>query len=243
MALRDIGLGIVDRAPALAGLARWVYRRLPQALHETPTTRLGEMFAGQSPVTFLQIGAFDGVAGDPVRPLVLTDARWRGALIEPQPAVFQRLTKNYEGCPAGLRFFQCAVSDTAGSLPIYHVSEAEAQRLALPEWAAEVASFDRNHVAKHFPDAEVTSTTVPVRTVADICAECGFDQVDAVVMDVEGHEIPIIKSIDWLGLKIRACVFEHKHMSEADVAFLDAFFGERGFAIARFGRDTLAHKA
>ena len=59
--LRDIGIFIVDRVPLLRPLARWIYLRLPW--HDTPTSWLESMFGEDPDVTFIQIGAFDGVAG------------------------------------------------------------------------------------------------------------------------------------------------------------------------------------
>ena len=85
---------MVSKVPALDGLARKVYARLPESWHDTPTSRLAKFYLNRQQVTFLQIGAYDGVAGDPLRPIILDDERWSGVLVEPQPSAFERLKQN-----------------------------------------------------------------------------------------------------------------------------------------------------
>jgi len=242
MTARDIGLTIVHRLPWLNGLARDVYRRLPEALHDTPTTLLRNLFRHDDSICFLQIGAFDGVAGDPLRPLVTTDARWRGVLVEPQPHVFDRLKANYAPQASRLQFLPCAVSDTDAERPLYFVAQSEIDRLGLPAWAGEVASFNRAHVQKHFPQAMVASVDIDVRTIAQITRAAGLERVDAIVMDVEGHEQAIIQDVDWNALGVRACLFEHKHMDGATFGALMALFQSEGFHLKRYGRDAVAFR-
>lgn len=242
LSLRDIGVMLVRRAPGLERFARWAYGKLPPALHETPTTLLKDLFEGAPSVTFIQIGAFDGVAGDPIRELVLGDGRWRGVLVEPQPAVFQRLRNNYASASGRLQFMQCAVSSESSARPFYFIPQHEIDRLGLEAWAGEVASFDRNHVQKHFPTALVNSLDVQISTVTELARQADLGRIDLVVMDVEGHERTIIESIDWQGMGIRACVFEHKHMNPREIGDLERLFERNGFTFKRFGRDMVAFK-
>src|SRR5262245_53633280 len=97
MTIRDAGLAVVRAAPCLEHLGRWVYARLPASLHDTLTSRLRARFAEESSIAFVHIGANDGVAGDPIRPLVMESDRWRGVLLEPQQDAFDRLRQNYLG--------------------------------------------------------------------------------------------------------------------------------------------------
>src|SRR5438874_176614 len=112
--LRDVGVYVTDLAPVLRPVAKWLYSRLPQGLHDTPTSWLESHFGGEREVTFIQVGAYDGVAGDPMRPLVLAHPKWQGALIEPMPAAFAQLKNNYAGAPHRVVFLNCAVSDFCG---------------------------------------------------------------------------------------------------------------------------------
>lgn len=241
MTLRDAGLALVRRLPFLGPVARFVYNRAPSALHDTPTTFLKDLFSGANTIQFIQIGAFDGVAGDPIRPLVTTDARWRGIMVEPQPKVFTRLCANYSAQADRLTFLPCAVAAARDARPFYYIPETEVARLALPDWAGEVASFDRDHVQKHFPEARVEEVATDIITFADAAER--LSHVDLVVMDVEGFERPILNAIEWDRFGVQACLFEHKHMPPAELAEIDGLLARHGFAWKRYGRDTLAYRS
>jgi hypothetical protein len=45
---------------------------------------------------FIQVGANDGIFGDPLREHILAH-KWRGVLVEPQPEIFEQLKANYAG--------------------------------------------------------------------------------------------------------------------------------------------------
>src|SRR5262245_48292496 len=61
-------------------------------------------------VTFIQIGANDGLRNDPIREFIVRDA-WTGVLVEPLPDVFDLLKKNYSGrAAARLEFVNAAIS-------------------------------------------------------------------------------------------------------------------------------------
>src|SRR5262245_11123069 len=65
-------------------------------------------------VTFLQVGANDGLRNDPIREFVVRD-RWSGLLVEPLPDVFEMLQRNYRHVQGGrLVFVNAAVSDADG---------------------------------------------------------------------------------------------------------------------------------
>src|SRR5262249_9456440 len=151
--LRDLGVRIANWAPRVRPAARWVYVRLPAKLHDTPTSWLELRFGNQRDFTFIQVGAYDGITGDPIRPLVLSHPNWQGALIEPMPDAFAQLKNNYASMGAKLHFFNCAVSDNAGTIELHQITESEIARLGLPDWSREITSFDENHIRKHFPEA------------------------------------------------------------------------------------------
>src|SRR6266700_5808911 len=90
--------------------------------HYDPTRVIDAVLRG-GPVFFVQIGANDGMHGDPLRSLILKHASWGGILVEPVPYAFERLKKNYAG-RSNLHFENVAVSDCAGFMPFYYVSEA-----------------------------------------------------------------------------------------------------------------------
>ena len=88
---------------------------------------------------FVQVGAMDGVANDPIHKFVI-DKVWRGILIEPMPDMFARLQKNYEGCD-GLTFVNCAVTDYEGQIEMTRIDPATAKQQNLPEWTQGISTL------------------------------------------------------------------------------------------------------
>lgn len=242
MTIRDVGLAIVRTAPWLDQVGRWVYARLPGSLHDTPTSRLRAHSASESRVTFVQIGAYDGVAGDPIRSLVLEDDRWSGVMVEPQPDVFDRLRRNYLAQASRLQFLNVAISDRSGEKTLFCISEAERKQLGLSDWGEEVASFNAEHLRKHFPHARLVSCSVKTMTFAEVADRLSGGHVDVVVMDVEGHERTIIENIDLERHRVKFIVYEHKHLSESDRSAVENKLRGHGFFLKGFGRDTIAFR-
>ena len=71
--------------------------------------------------SFVQIGAFDGKGSDPILDYIRR-YRWRGLLIEPQPAVFEALKKNLAG-REGLLFENVAIATKEGMLPFHTLKD------------------------------------------------------------------------------------------------------------------------
>lgn len=238
MTIRDLGLALTGAVPWLRPAGRRLYNLLPQFLHDTPTSRAAAFFANAEDVNFMQIGAYDGMAGDPVRPLVLSHPRWRGVLVEPQPHAHARLKRTYEGHP--LHLLQAAVSSQGGQRTLHFIEESEIQRLRLPDWAREIASFDPYHVQRHFPQARISSNCVTTMTFAEATRSLPGERVDLVVIDVEGHETEILRSIDFDRHRVRFLIYEHKHLSADERQRLGDLLRGYAFRMKSFGRDTIA---
>ena len=71
-------------------------------------------------VTFLQVGASDGLRWDPIRSFIVRDA-WDGILVEPLPSVFDLLQSNYGYVKKSkLVFVNAAISSSsAETLPFW----------------------------------------------------------------------------------------------------------------------------
>ena len=247
MTIRDCGLALVRAAPWLEHLGRWVYARLPASLHDTPTSRLRAWFAAESLVTFVQIGANDGVADDPIRPLVMESDRWQGILLEPQPDAFDRLRRNYPGQGSRLKFLNAAISDASGERTLFCFPEAERKRLGLPDWVGRVASFNAEHLHKHLaehqlPHASPIGCSVRTMTFDEAADRLPRGHVDVVIVDVEGHERAIIESIDVDRHRVRFIMYEHVHLSEHDRLSVESKLREHGFSLKEFSGDTIAYR-
>ena len=147
--------------------------------------------------TFVQMGAFDGVALDEVRSLILRHPECRGALIEPLPSAFERLRENYASEFGRLHFLNCAVSNRTGTLDMFEVDEGEIRKSEFPYWVQQVASTSEAHVKKHFPNAKIQKRTVQAMRISDVTRICNLSKIDFLAMDVEGHEQTIIEDVNF----------------------------------------------
>ena len=241
MTVRDVGLWIAQRAPFVERWLRSVYNSFPGSVHDTPASRAQAYFRGRNNVQFVQIGAYDGIAGDPIRPLILKNLSWSGVLVEPQRHAFESLERNYSGQRARLHFINGSVSDKQGGTEkLFFVPEHEILAHGLPEWSREVASSDPSHIQKHFPGVQLISENVRAYRFDELADLLPESRVDVVVMDVEGAEKRLIESIDFERHSIRFLIFEHKHMGNNDFYSVSEFLRKRKMELKQFGRDTVA---
>jgi FkbM family methyltransferase len=180
-------------------------------------------------MTFLQIGAFDGVGQDDLRELV-TVHNLRGVLVEPQPAAFVRLQNTYRH-QRQVTLLQAAIAEAEGSRDLFcHRSHASM-----------AASFDRNHLKKHgISDHDIVAQPAPCHTVASALRVAGLDGVDMIQIDAEGYDWPIIRSIDFTRIRPRILRFEYRHMSDADADECIAHLASHGYRFILESHDIIA---
>lgn len=183
-------------------------------------------------LTFLQIGAYDGVGDDDLRGLVLAH-KLRGVLVEPQPEAFARLQQTYRGQP-NVTLLQAAIAEEEGSRDLF-CRRGEASM---------AASFEREHLRRHgIPDAEIITQPVACHTVESALRTAGLAQVDLIQIDAEGYDWPIIRSIDFERVRPRILRFEYRHMSPSDADACLALLAAHGYRFILEGRDIIAHQS
>lgn len=183
-------------------------------------------------LTFLQIGAFDGIGEDDLREIVIAH-KLRGVLVEPQPAAFARLKQTYRNQP-NVTLLEAAIAEERGVRDLY-CKRGEASM---------AASFDRNHLLKHdIADAEIVSQQVVCHTVESALQSAGLSQVDILQIDAEGYDWPIIRSINFGRLKPRILRFEYRIMPPQDADACLEFLASRGYRFIVETRDIIAYQA
>jgi FkbM family methyltransferase len=184
-----------------------------------------------SDLTFLQIGAFDGVGDDDLHALIMTYGL-RGLLVEPQPAAFARLQETYRGQPR-LRLLQAAIADQEGERELY----------CRRDEPSEAASFDRGHLRRHgIPDDEIVAQRVVCHTVASALRVAGLEHVDLLQIDAEGYDWPIIRSIDFSRLRPAIVRFEYRHIRPHDADACLELLASHGYRFLLEPRDIIAHR-
>ncbi|MBN2302260.1 MAG: FkbM family methyltransferase [Lentisphaerae bacterium] len=192
-------------------------------------------------VFFLNIGANDGIAGDPLREFVVR-YRWRGVLVEPVDFVFQRLQAAYAGMP-GINCEHAALTDASGSKAFWHLKK----NVDLPPGYDQIGSFNKDQVLKQtklFPGLEsfITCTQVPGMTLAGILAKHHVEHVDVMLIDTEGYDFEVVKQIKPAGLMPSLVIYEHYHLSDSDQQECRALLQSMGYAIEVCGGNTIASK-
>jgi FkbM family methyltransferase len=100
------------------------------------------MFEVGPQLTFVQVGAFDGVTGDPLRKYI-DKCGWTGVVVEPQAKAADQLRELYRYNDR-IVILQAALDSECGSRTLYTV---ESQ--STPRWAGGLASFQRENIVKH----------------------------------------------------------------------------------------------
>jgi FkbM family methyltransferase len=221
-------------------LAELRYRRL---LRRLAGPRLLAAFAAlYEDAFFIEIGANDGDQHDHLSTIIRSH-RWRGVMLEPVPYVFERLRQNY-GLVDGVVLENLAIADQEGTLPFWHLRQAaDTERDQLPEWYDGIGSFNRDIVIRHargIPDIEdrLVRTDVVCLTFESLLRRHGVTQVDLIVVDTEGYDWEVIRTIDLAACSPRLLIYEHFHLSDSDRAECRSHLEQAGYATMEEGFDT-----
>lgn len=168
------------------------------------------------PVTFAEIGAFDGEQGDPLREHIRR-GKWRGVVVEPQSGVFERLAQNYAG-EDQVVLVQAAVGRTAGRATLYQAADDSLGEL---NWTHQQASLSKDQVLRlrdKLPDlkTKLYEEEVDVITFDEVLRRAEMSTCDVVQIDTEGCDWDVLQSIDLAKLRPKLVIYEHKHLSWAD---------------------------
>lgn len=194
------------------------------------------------PLTFLQVGANDGVANDPLHETVRA-AGWTGVAVEPVPSIHERLVANYRDVP-GVRAANVAIGDADGTATIYEVLG----RPGDPDWVGQIASLDRDVVLTHryaLPDLDerVVATQVEAVRLPSLVTRYGLDTVDVMHVDAEGYDAEVVEQIDtgapWAP---RFLVYEKKHIGADRYRAMRSRLEDAGYRIVDLWPDELAYR-
>src|SRR6267143_1662074 len=194
--------------------------------------RLIALFADVFPDAFVvQIGANDGAAGDPLVH-AFSKTRWSGLLVEPVPHLYDALVARYRDRP-GVRVERYAVSTRDGEAAIYRLRTVPGKT---PEWFSQLATLNREVLLKHrssIPEIEslLIEERVPTVRLETLLARHGVSRIDLLVIDTEGHDYEILRTLDFTRFRPVLLLFEHQHLSANDKAAACALLGTSGYNV------------
>lgn len=198
-----------------------------------------EVHAARKPLSFLQVGAHDGVRNDPLRDSVLRH-NLPGVLVEPMSDYYQKLTANYAG-QDNVRFERCAIGPKVGSATIFRISPDA----PLPPWCQGLASFDRRHICARkydVPDLEryIIEESVPTMTVSALLEKHQLQTVGLLQVDTEGFDAEVVRQTLDAGLRPAIINYEYVHLDPPTRHRCKQQLMQCGYEFVDVGRDTLA---
>jgi FkbM family methyltransferase len=212
-----------------------------------------ERFArGQSSeIYFIQVGANDGVGNDPFVD-VLNRFSWRGICIEPQERAFAALQEHYAGNPR-VSLENAAIAERTGTETMFRIAFSE------DSWASRLASLRRDVVEKQIesgyveaqarisgviPPADracwIREERVTTVTFADLLAKHSVRRVDALLLDVEGYEWPILSQFPFELHKPQFIALERMHLKERDRASILGLLRKQGYRVRKTRQNFVA---
>lgn len=187
------------------------------AWYRDPSRLILKAIRGLKSPVFVQIGANDGRSNDPFFQILCSNPSWSALLVEPIPAIFERLKINYAGRP-NTKFVNAAIT---GELPaekaFYYLSDAA--KLALPElppYYDQLGSFSRDHIVKHFGqqiEPFIVNTVFPTFSLPYLLETNHVEKLDVLHIDAEGYDWDILNQLDLQRYSPLVILFEHAHLS------------------------------
>jgi FkbM family methyltransferase len=200
---------------------------------------VADLIARTGQCFIVQVGANDGVRGDPVRGLI--DRHGLPALlIEPLPDQFAALQRNYAGV-SGVEFVRCAIGPRDGEATLYRFA-ADAP---VPDFAHGLASFDRANLSGvKFGlgdlDRYVVEERVPSLTLTTLLRQHTVAEIGLLQIDVEGFDAKVVRAALEAGLRPPIIHYEHENVHPKEQADCKRALEAAGYRYIDVGRDTLA---
>lgn len=231
-------------------LRKWAYRAFQPPALEVAVAALA-VATRERGLHIVQIGANDGVTGDPVHELILSYAG-RALLVEPQTMLIDRLRSNYAEYSGELHIVNQAIGSEGDHLVLHTLREDlhEVYQQRVGRHPSAIASFDADYVKAKVRErldldelaveSAVLATPVPASRLDVLLAEHGFSQVDLLQVDCEGYDWKVLETLG----DVRPAIinFESFNLSRADWAAWVDWARANGYGFIQGHMDCLAIK-
>ncbi len=173
---------------------------------------LAEIFAGRAEGYCVEVGANDGRTGS--ASYLFEQRGWRCLLVEPIPAMVTEIRK-HRACIV----VNCAASASGGEARFFVAEGVEAvSGLELMP--------DRVEMIRRL-GGTIKEIVVPTATLDSLLEDAGFNELDFVTIDVEGHELAVLEGFDLGRYRPRIVIIEDNSVNgDARVAI---HMADRGY--------------
>ena len=137
-------------------------------------------------------------------------------LIEPVKYNFDQLKNRFENYK-NIIFENIAISEKNGLIDFFYVLESSLDKLK-KHWASGIGSLSKEHILKHktkkFQISEKDIKRVSIKTITfdELVKKYKIKYINKLIIDTEGFDYKIIKSINFEKIFIKEIVFEKKHL-------------------------------
>ena len=217
------------------------YDLKPRLSHAAPSIdildlAIRDLMSREPDIFFLQIGAHDGLSYDPLHDYV-RQFHWKGLLVEPQPAIFKRLTENYAG-EKQLLFENSAIAQQDGMIDLHCFENASA------EDHASMLTSTRKHYLSLNGDGHrgaLKTITVPALTLESLLTKHQIERVNLLQIDTEGFDFEIIKMIDFKRIKPEIIHYENNFLNRRQKSECSRILSGQNYSLLNLGIDTIAY--
>ena len=202
---------------------------------------VGHFMLFKPSVFFIQIGANDGLANDPLNQFVMR-FNWNGILLEPLPEVFEALKQTYASKPQ-LQLLNAALAEKDGSQTIYTVRMDDSTF----KKAHQFSSFRKDAVLSQtswIPDVanRIEERAVPCVSFDTLLRHAGQNEIDLLQIDAEGYDYTILKMIDFSRLRPAIINYECGQMSKNQREEIAALLISQGYKMSQGDLDSIAYR-
>ena len=136
-------------------------------------------------------------------------------LVEPVPHNVVEIKKNLNNLE-GIKIEQVALSDKNETRNFYFVKNTSIHKLK-KHWSSGIGSFNKKHLLDHkskrfkIEEEDIDKISIEAIRFKDLVDKYNINQIDKLLVDVEGSEFAILNDIDLNSINIKRIIFEYKH--------------------------------
>jgi FkbM family methyltransferase len=178
---------------------------------------LGDFAKAVPEAIFLQIGANDGLTGDPLHHLMARPGvRWRGVMVEPVAHLFAQLSQRHANNPA-IELEHVAIGETDGTAVIYRLNITSDDSLLLDQLPSlDRATLQRTAAQLGASEDRIISENVNCLSVETLLMRHHISQLDLLVIDTEGWDWKVLRQFDLDRLRPKVILYEHQHLENEE---------------------------
>lgn len=193
-------------------------------------------------IRFVQVGANNGVTNDNFRDY-LEKYNFTGIMIEPQERAYKKLNALYAEHP-NIICENIAISITREPIEFYYFDKQYEKGMQLDVFSSTYEKHLTRWKRKMRLEANIVKEVISTTTVDDLLKKYDFRTIEILIIDTEGYDYEIIKSINFDSLHPYLIQYEHINLSAKDQLDAIGLLISKDYEVLSYEKDTIAvHKS